>query len=105
MRNDQRSCKSVGWLVDKMRWALMAKCIPGVDLGESEGSLVQLAGSPALMLWMFRLEEGARFMNLTTQHLLDDLFRSENCGRQIKCGIWTAYSPDKRRNLESSVPG
>ncbi len=91
----------------------MAERVPGVDLDGSEGSMVQLAESLSLKNFIerhndptdafhmdelqpvccgYQFEDGVRFMNLTTQHLINNMPRAENCGWQKPMHVDGAFN-------------
>ncbi len=91
----------------------MADRVPGVELDGSEGSMTELAESLSLerfiarhndpddsyhldqhevVCYAFQFKNGVRFVNVTTQHMLNNLARAENCGWQKQAHFDGAFN-------------
>jgi hypothetical protein len=109
---DRRSQKAVARLVRGERKEIMAERVPGIDLDNTKGAMNRLADSICLIKLLarhndpsddFHMDEhqvvqvghqfkaGVTFMTLTTQHLLNNLARADNCKFQIQGHIDGAF--------------
>ena len=97
---DSQSQKAVAHLVRSERKEIMAERIPAIDLDNTEGAMNRLADSICLVKLLARhndpadefhmdehqvvqvghqFKDGVTYMTVTTQHLLNNLARADNC--------------------------